>query len=434
MLAAARRSCASTRTRACRHARPARRDRRGAAALGAAAEARVLPAPPPGRAASTARRAARARTHALTSELRTPPQPLQRRVSFEPRPRTAPERPLNRHASFDPRLDRGATTRAARHRHHHSGHSHRSDGGGSGGPLGTPGSTARSSRGGHSSRRLDPEGQAAWAKLVARAQALEEDLASERASKRMLSERAAAEKEGLEQRLSTSESEREGLRQLWKHTSEQLDEIRRTLHVRLGARELERHALYQEVARLRDGGIGGGGGGGDGGGGATDAAAGGPAPFVGSALAKLAAAAAGTPAALPSVEARRRESAMQAHRDAARAARFRGSLLQWRSLLLARCWRSWCGHAVEARLRRELARIDPVDAISPGGATENAQILASLAAASDLVARALPSTLVSSVLRTADAARRRAGALRRISMPSRLKIARAAPPSVGRVA
>ena len=53
------------------------------------------------------------RTHALTSEPRTPPQPLQRRVSFEPRPRTAPERPLNRHASsHDPRLDR---------RRHHEG-------------------------------------------------------------------------------------------------------------------------------------------------------------------------------------------------------------------------------------------------------------------------------------------------------------------------
>ena len=354
------------------------------------------PGAPPGSGGVVGSSGRTRRTHALTSELRTPPQPLQRRVSFEPRPRTAPERPLNRHASFDPRLDRRRHHEGGSHRHHHSGHSHRSDGGGSGGPLGTPGSTARSSRGGHSSRRLDPEGQAAWAKLVARAQALEEDLASERASKRMLSERAAAEKEGLEQRLSTSESEREGLRQLWKHTSEQLDEIRRTLHVRLGEWELERHALYQELARLRDGGGGGGGDGGGGGGGA-DAAAGGPAPFVGSALAKLAAAAAGTPAALPSVEARRRESAMQAHRDAARAARFRGSLLQWRSLLLARCWRSWCGHAVEARLRRELARIDPVDAISPGGATENAQILASLAAASDL--SVLPSTLVSSVLR-----------------------------------
>ena len=209
------------------------------------------PGAPPGSGGVVGSSGRTRRTHALTSELRTPPQPLQRRVSFEPRPRTAPERPLNRHASFDPRLDRRRHHEGGSHRHHHSGHSHRSDGGGSGGPLGTPGSTARSSRGGHSSRRLDPEGQAAWAKLVARAQALEEDLASERASKRMLSERAAAEKEGLEQRLSTSESEREGLRQLWKHTSEQLDEIRRTLHVRLGEWELERHALYQELARLR---------------------------------------------------------------------------------------------------------------------------------------------------------------------------------------
>ena len=61
--------------------------------------------------------------------------------------------------------------------------------------------------------------------------------------------------------------------------------------------------------------------------------------------------------------------------------------------LVLSCWTG----AGEARLRRELARIDPVDAISPGGATENAQILASLAAASDL--SVLPSTLVSSVLR-----------------------------------
>ena len=69
------------------------------------------PGAPPGSGGVVGSSGRTRRTHALTSELRTPPQPLQRRVSFEPRPRTAPERPLNRHASFDPRLDRSRDTK-----------------------------------------------------------------------------------------------------------------------------------------------------------------------------------------------------------------------------------------------------------------------------------------------------------------------------------
>ena len=281
-----------------------------------------------------------------------------------------------------PRLDRRRHHEGGSHRHHHSGHSHRSDGGGSGGPLGTPGSTARSSRGGHSARRLDPEGQAAWAELVARAQARGGPGVG-RASKRMLSERAAAGRRGWSSG-SRRRSRSARLRQLWKHVGAARRDPR-TLHVRLGEWELERHALYQELARLRDG--GGGGGGGDGGGGATDAAAGGPAPLWGQR----------SPSSRRRPPARRRRcrawrrggaSAMQAHRDAARAAAPARSPVALAAVAAAGAR----GAATPSRRGSdESSRASTVDAILPGGATENAQILASLAAASDLSVLRRPS-------------------------------------------
>ena len=134
---------------------------------------------------------------------------LQRKVSFDPiAARQRPVSALSRHASFDPRL--GA----------------RSHG------------NARERASGASAD------QAAWAKLVARAQNLEEALASERASKRLLAARAATEKAELQAKISHLEEKREGFEHLWRdgqlvlqrHTSEW---------------EVERTALYQEIAKLR---------------------------------------------------------------------------------------------------------------------------------------------------------------------------------------
>ena len=104
------------------------------------------------------------------------PSTLQRHVSFaQVRPRSA-HAPLTRHHSFEPRVGRrdGGS-------HHHG--SHR------GGSPHRP-SSAAGSTGSHSSRRGGGgSSETAWEKLVVRTQTLEEDLAGERASKRLLATR-----------------------------------------------------------------------------------------------------------------------------------------------------------------------------------------------------------------------------------------------------
>ena len=112
----------------------------------------------------------------------------------------------------------------------------------------SPAGAGGSSRAG----RSEAEGEAAWAKLVSRAQALEDELASERASKRlsaMRHERVVAEIEG---RLARSEEDRDGLRRLWQSSHARIDEVRRQLSLRYAEWDAERHALYAELARLRD--------------------------------------------------------------------------------------------------------------------------------------------------------------------------------------
>ena len=160
-------------------------------------------------------------------------------VSFEAAPsshnKAALDRArLHRHQSFDPRMARREA----------DGSPHRRQGS----PAGTGSGAAGSSR----AARSEAEGEAAWAKLVSRAQALEDELASERASKRlsaMRHERALAEIEG---RLARSEEDRDGLRRLWHSSHARIDEVRRQLALRYAEWDAERHALYAELARLRD--------------------------------------------------------------------------------------------------------------------------------------------------------------------------------------
>ena len=85
---------------------------------------------------------------------------------------------------------------------------------------------------------------AAWAKLVARAQNLEEALASERASKRLLAARTSTEKAELLAKLAKAQEDREGMEHLWRDTKLQLQR-------RAGEWEAERSSLYQELGKLR---------------------------------------------------------------------------------------------------------------------------------------------------------------------------------------
>jgi hypothetical protein len=89
-----------------------------------------------------------------------------------------------------------------------------------------------------------PHADAAWAKLVARTQNLEEALASERASRRLLAARSAQEKVELLAKLNKATEEHHSMEQLWQDSKRQLAR-------RLGEWEVERSALYQELARLR---------------------------------------------------------------------------------------------------------------------------------------------------------------------------------------
>ena len=179
-----------------------------------------------------------------SSGVSTGPPAYTRRVSFEPssgRPRSSPAgsdgQRLHRRHSFEPSSGSRRGEGSGGHHHHH--HRHRSPGStGSAGSL----SSSRSGGGGSDS---------AWAKLVARTQSLEEDLATERASKRLLAMRAAQEKQAIEAKLAKSEEEQQGLQELWKRTNEQMDEVRQQLQQRESHWQAERSSLIRELERLR---------------------------------------------------------------------------------------------------------------------------------------------------------------------------------------
>ena len=215
-----------------------------AAAMGEAATPVVRTTPPPRQKRRPNSSGARHGQPPLSTPARPPiaPDPgsatLNRRVSFDVQPRRTPaSAPLARHASFDPRAGRR-------------------DGGGSGGHRShrSSGSVASTS-GSHSSRRSGSgsggSSDAAWAKLVARTQTLEEDLASERASKRLLAVRMAQEKQAALDQLAKSEEEHKGLQELWKHTNEKMDDMQKQLQLREAHWKSERASLHRELERLR---------------------------------------------------------------------------------------------------------------------------------------------------------------------------------------
>jgi len=101
------------------------------------------------------------------------------------------------------------------------------------------------------SKRLEPGSEESWQKLVARAQRLEDELEGERASKRLLLLRNDQTMSELQKRLARSEEDRDGLRRLWQSSHARIDEVRRQMALRYTEWDAERHALYQELARLR---------------------------------------------------------------------------------------------------------------------------------------------------------------------------------------
>ena len=60
---------------------------------------------------------------------------------------------------------------------------------------------------------------------MVRTQTLEEDLAGERASKRLLATRMLQEKQAVQDQLARLEEEHKGLQELWKHTNEEKDKV-----------------------------------------------------------------------------------------------------------------------------------------------------------------------------------------------------------------
>jgi len=88
------------------------------------------------------------------------------------------------------------------------------------------------------------DGGASWAKLVARAQNLEEALASERASKRLLIARTSAERAEMLAKVAKAQEEREGMEHLWR-------EGKLLLQSRTSEWESERSTLYQQLGLLR---------------------------------------------------------------------------------------------------------------------------------------------------------------------------------------
>ena len=376
------------------------------------------------------------------------PSTLQRHVSFaQVRPRSA-HAPLTRHQSFEPRVGRrdGGS-------HHHGSHrggsphrpsssagstgsqSSRRGGGGGGGGGGSSGSS-----GGGSS-------ETAWAKLVARTQTLEEDLAGERASKRLLATRMVQEKQAVVDQLATSEEEHKGLQELWKHTNEEKDQMQQLLQHREQQWQAERVALCRELERLR-------------------LVAGEPprgllppsataattspcsataedavAPRATTSLLTLAATPAraaklrrtlsmpappaavadGTMAAdgATEPEAVRQQAAwlqqQQQHRTAGRTAArgtlLRASLLQWRHLPLAKCMRAWHDVVHDARLLRQLhsPAADPLGStlgvVLPPLATADPAGLDGAGLAMDLAALTLHAADLSSSLGPTELAR-----------------------------
>ena len=96
----------------------------------------------------------------------------------------------------------------------------------------------------HHSSRPPADDNAAWPKLVARAQNLEEALASERASRRLLLARTATEKAAMLAQVAKAQEERDGMEHLWR-------EGKQHLQSRTSEWEAERSMLYQELGRLR---------------------------------------------------------------------------------------------------------------------------------------------------------------------------------------
>ena len=67
---------------------------------------------------------------------------------------------------------------------------------------------------------------------MVRTQTLEEDLAGERASKRLLATRMLQEKQAVQDQLARLEEEHKGLQELWKHTNEEKDKVHQLLQHR----------------------------------------------------------------------------------------------------------------------------------------------------------------------------------------------------------
>ena len=287
---------------------------------------------------------------------------------------------------------------------------------------------------------------------MVRTQTLEEDLAGERASKRLLATRMLQEKQAVQDQLARLEEEHKGLQELWKHTNEEKDKVQQLLQHREGQWQAERVALSRELERLRllagepprgllppsataattspcsataeD-----------------DAAA----PRATSSLhtlaktparaAKLrrtlsvpappAAATDGAVAADGTTEplAVRRQAAwlqgQQQQRIAARGTLLRASLLQWRHLPLAKCMRAWHDVVHEARLLRQLpSAADPLDpglgvvlpplATADPAGSDSAGLATDLAAltlhAGDLSSSVGPTELARQALRAAGGA------------------------------
>ena len=81
---------------------------------------------------------------------------------------------------------------------------------------------AREHRSVRRTRERRPAESEAWVKLVVRAQTLEEDLSSERASKRLLAARSIQEKAELMAGLAKATEAKEGMEHLWRDSKLQL--------------------------------------------------------------------------------------------------------------------------------------------------------------------------------------------------------------------
>jgi hypothetical protein len=123
---------------------------------------------------------------------------------------------LARHASFDPRMAREHRSRRREHRSSAGGVAVPSGLGGAGG------ASVPSGSGGGPSGTTPNVASEAWAQLVRRTQALEEDLLSERASKRLQAARSSQEKAALLLEVAKLTEAKEGMEQLWRDSKMQL--------------------------------------------------------------------------------------------------------------------------------------------------------------------------------------------------------------------